>query len=115
MSRWSNSSPAMTPARRCGSFCTRAASLAIDTDHLRQRQNGPGPHVLEIHVGVVLGDQPDRYIGVLLDDGPERVSALYGVVFRRGDPMSGEEGLLQAAMILAPNLDELRGGDAGEI
>ena len=38
----------------------RAALLTIDADDLRQRERGPGPHVLEIDVGVVLGHEPYR-------------------------------------------------------
>ena len=74
--------------------CKLAVLLTIDGCDARQRNRGSGPHVAEIHVGVVLRHQPDRQVGVLLRDHPQRIAALHRVVVGAGDAMGGEILLL---------------------
>src|SRR5271155_3464682 len=62
--------PPRIPAPLSPSTCRRAVLLAIDGCHLRQRDHRPGPHVGEVHIGVVLSHQPNRQVGMLLSDHP---------------------------------------------
>src|SRR5271170_246157 len=95
--------------------CRRAASLAIDRRRARQSHCRPWAHIVEIHVGVVLGDEPNGQVAMLLRDDPQRVTALHRVVFGSGDAMSRKILLLQVLMVCTACSRKLLGAHPGEI
>src|ERR1022692_1766755 len=104
-----------THAPRSQSTWYHGRSLAIDGFDLRQRDADPHLDRIEIDIGVVLRDQPQRQLAVLLRDGPQRIAMPDQVSPCTGDPVGRKKILLQLVVKLDARRGELRGADVRQV